>query len=318
MKNTPNISVLLPVFNGAKFIRFAIESVLNQTWPDYEIIVVDNLSNDETCDEVKKINDRRIRLIQEKKHVSIYENFNRAASYARGCFLKFLCADDELMPSNLRSLIQLLTSNPSVSLVTSSRIRIDEFGNQHGIMQFFRKTGVISTSDALQYIAEYGNFIGEPTTTMVRKASFERHNGFSIHLKQLGDMDLWCRLLTDGDLYYHPIPLSKFRCHKGQLSVFNKNDPNIWIIDEIVLSQSVIQLARRIGMSSATQKLMQDLFAARLLRITITAYFRRPIRLIDSARLLLRCTQVSVLFRGLLYNILKLFSKSGIPMKKRR
>jgi|WetSurMetagenome_2_1015567.scaffolds.fasta_scaffold02456_9 glycosyltransferase involved in cell wall biosynthesis len=306
MNHGPEVSVITPVFNGARYIGHAVRSVLDQHFQDFELVVVDNKSGDGTIEEVLGFTDPRIRLYREESHVSIYENFNRAASYARGNYLKFLCADDELTPTNLGTLLSILKGNPSVKLATSSRLLIDRLGNQLGVKQFHKQHGMIRGRAALRYVAEYGNFIGEPSTTLLRKADFVTHGGFSVQYHQVGDLDLWCRLLAEGDLYYLPAPLSRFRHHSAQLTAAHKYKPKIWILDEIHLSRQISHLFIRFKSSSVDQRCIQRLFAARLLRTILLTYAGSPIQFTLSVTYLIAHLPARSILSGVYENFRKL------------
>lgn len=314
MNHRPLVSVVVPVFNGAAYIAAAVCSVLDQEFRDFELIVVDNRSDDSTVEIVRGFGDPRIRLHAEEVHLSIYENFNRAAAYARGEFLKFLCADDELTPTHLSTLLPVLRTHPGVSLATSSRLRIDDRGRPAGVLLFPHRRGFIGAGDCYRYVAEFGNFIGEPTATLMRKADFDRHQGFSRRYRQVGDLDLWCRLLSAGGLYYHPPALSKVRRHRGQLTRAHRLQPEIWICEDILFYQRLTSLSAKVDLPFASRKRLLGLFTARLLRTCVRSYAATPRELIRAAAYIAALLPRSAVPAGVFENGRQLAAWVGRPI----
>ncbi|MCU0560206.1 MAG: glycosyltransferase [Desulfobacterales bacterium] len=314
MDHRPLVSVIIPVFNGAAYIASAIRSVLAQKFRDFELIVVDNRSDDGTVEIVRRFDDPRIRLHAEAVHLSIYENFNRAAACARGEFLKFLCADDELAPAHLSTLLPVLQAQPGVSLATSSRLRIDERGRPAGVLLFPHRRGLIGAGDCYRYVAEFGNFIGEPTATLMRKADFDRHQGFSPRYRQVGDLDLWCRLLSEGCLHYHPEALARIRSHCKQLTRLHSRQPEIWIRDEILFFQRLTPLFLNVELPGIARKRLLKLFTARMLRTGIMSYAGSPRQLVRAAGHLANLLPRSAVLAGVFENGRKIAALAGRPI----
>ncbi len=121
----PAVSIGLPVYNGARFISKAIDSVLAQEFEDFELIIVDNASTDETVEICAGYADRdqRIRLVQNEVNVGAAPNFNKAFHLARARYFKWLAHDDWIEPAYLGQCFEVLESRPDVALC-HSRTRI--------------------------------------------------------------------------------------------------------------------------------------------------------------------------------------------------
>jgi glycosyltransferase involved in cell wall biosynthesis len=123
------VSIVTPVFNGERYLAPCIESVLAQSFTDWEYLIVDNCSTDRTREIAARYAalDKRIRLIESSVHVPVTASFNRAAKHAskEARYLKYLCADDLLFPDCLRSMVALAETRPSVALVGSYKIHGD-------------------------------------------------------------------------------------------------------------------------------------------------------------------------------------------------
>jgi glycosyltransferase involved in cell wall biosynthesis len=127
---TPRISVGLPVFNGEKYLKEAIESILAQTYVDFELIISDNASTDFTkniCQEYAEIDDR-VRYYRNKKNIGAPRNYNRTFSLSRGEYFKWASHDDVLAPEYLRKCVSVLDNDPSIVLCHSRTARINEQG----------------------------------------------------------------------------------------------------------------------------------------------------------------------------------------------
>lgn len=239
MSNKPIISIVIPVYNGAKYLRQAIDSVMFQTWQDFELIIVDNASSDKTLEVSNSYNDSRVSVYSETDHLPIYANFNRAASYASGKYIKFLCADDLLLPLSLETLVTSILKDPHIGLVTSQRIAIDAAGKHLRLLYLEHRGGLISGKEALQLVSKLNNFIGEPSCVLIDKEIFTSLGGFDNRFCQLGDLHLWCRILSTNDLYYIQTPLSCYRLHTDQLTHHNLRNMRLrlredrWIRDTL-------------------------------------------------------------------------------------
>jgi len=211
------VSVLIPSFNYGRFIEEAIESVLSQSFKDFELIVVDNNSSDNTKEilEAYLKTDSRISYYCNEKNIGAQANFNQALLLARGDYIKFLNADDKLHTECLEKFVEVLDNNADVSLVTSKRIL---FGEKTSLFTppF---TGKVDGFDAIFHALKSKNWIGEPTTVMFRRKNLNL-GLFDISLLMFADLDMWLRQLQVGDLYIVDEVLSYFRIHKEQATVY--------------------------------------------------------------------------------------------------
>lgn len=211
--SNPKVSVLIPAYNYAQYLPEAIDSVLAQTYVDFELIVVDNCSTDNTEEIVNKYakNDARVKFVQNQENIGMYRNYNQALLYASGEYIKFLNADDKLAPTLLEKFVSILENNHDISIVTSYR---QFFGSKNDILQP-RYKGRIEAKTAILASLKHGNWIGEPTTVMFRRSNLNL-GLFDISLLMFADQDMWLRHLRVGDLYVIDEVLSFFRIHDTQ------------------------------------------------------------------------------------------------------
>ena len=225
MENLPLISVVIPTYNYAHYIGEAISSVLQQTFADFELIIVDDNSSDNTDEVVAKfLSDNRVSYYKNRNNLGLVGNFNKCLEYAQGKYIKYLLADDKLDPSVLEKMIPVMESNPNISLITS-------YNAMFGLKTKTRTLPFKGLQDGKKVIYEClkdgtGNWIGEPTIVMFKKADL-RVGKFSNKYTCLVDLEMWLRLMMVGDLYIVPEVLSYFRHHPKQAS--SKTNVQNWI-----------------------------------------------------------------------------------------
>src|SRR5690349_8083201 len=118
--SSPNVSVLVPTYNYARFLDKAIQSVLRQTYKNFELIIVDDNSTDDTDQVVQKyLADERVSYHKNSSNLGLPGNWNKCLSLAKGTYIKFLMADDEFHPTMLEKFTAILDQFPCVSIVTS-------------------------------------------------------------------------------------------------------------------------------------------------------------------------------------------------------
>ena len=218
----PRVSVGIPVYNGEKFIGTAIESVLTQTWADFELYVIDDASTDGTLDRVRRFNDPRLRIIINETNVGHEGNWNRVVREARGEFIKLLPCDDVLHPDCLRKQVEIFDNpaNSSVVLTCCSRNIIDTNGRILIKRSFRNRRGRIQGLRAVRESVRSGtNLIGEPGAVLMKSDILPRAGLFSAADFYVIDLDLWARILLYGDLFVLPEPLCSFRVASGSASI---------------------------------------------------------------------------------------------------
>ena len=217
----PAVSVCVPAYNAGRFIGVAIESVLAQDFTDFELVVVDDASTDDTVQVVRRFSDARIRLLLNERNLGLAGNWNRAVGSAQGRYVKLLCQDDLLRPGCLAAQAAVLDdpANAGVSIVCAHRDIIDESGRVIVRDRGIRASGRVAGRDALRRIARAGtNPFGEPAAVIFRADAFTRAGGFDGRSAYMIDLDLYARLLLHGDLFVIPRPLAAFRISRGALS----------------------------------------------------------------------------------------------------
>lgn len=220
--NIPKISVCIPTFNGADYLRQAVESVLVQNNQNYEIVIVDNSSVDHTVsviEDLKKKSDGRIHFYQNNKNIGLAANLNKCLEYAQGEYIKFLCVDDLLLPECLEKMSAALDIHQSVTLVCGGRIYINEANEKLGFKRYASKSIIVPGNKAISRCLYGKCYIGEPSAVMFRKKDLTGF--FREDLPQLMDMEMWFQLLENGELLSIENPLCSIRLHSEQMTYKN-------------------------------------------------------------------------------------------------
>jgi len=214
MSSAPVVSLCIPVYNTERFIAAAVMSALSQTYQDVEVVIVDNASTDTTPQILAGFTDPRIRVSRNDENIGAAGNFNRAVSLARGRYLKVLCADDVLYPSCLEKQVAVLEADArgEIAMVGCARDIIDYRGKRWLRRGFPGRAGRIEGRTAIGMTVRSGtNIFGEPAAILVRTETARAAGAFDPRYGFCLDLDLWCRLLRDGDLYMIDEALCGFR-----------------------------------------------------------------------------------------------------------
>lgn len=222
--NPPTLSVLLPTYRYARFLPEAIESVLAQDYADFELIVSDDASDDDSADVIRTYaaRDARIRAAIHRKNLGMVNNWNWCLREARGTYIKFLFGDDTLAsPRALSRMLGLLESEPRAALVASARVILNEASEQIDVWNELGPAGFYEGDRVIVACFQRDrNFVGEPSAVMFRRAAAQR--GFDASFRQLVDQEMWFHLLLGGGLVYTPETLCSFRQHPAQQTVVNR------------------------------------------------------------------------------------------------
>lgn len=130
--NQPLVTVFMAAFNGEAYIEKAIQSVLNQSFTDFELLIINDGSTDRTLDIVRKFTDPRIRLVHNDGNKGLTFTRNRGIEEAKGQYMAILDCDDLAMPDRLKAQTSFLNSNPEIAICGGQAITIDESGKQIG------------------------------------------------------------------------------------------------------------------------------------------------------------------------------------------
>lgn len=214
MEKTPKVSVLIPTYNYAFCLDETMQSVLNQTFQDFEIVIIDDGSKDNTDEVMEKyLSDPRISYHKNPVNLGLVANWNKCLSYARGEYIKFLCADDKFRSDLLEKFVAAMEENPNVSLVVSNKTM---FGKSSVTVELPLKN-LHRGRDIIYHTLKTKGWLGEPSSVMFRRSNLSVGT-FKTGLLWLPDWEMWIRQLTVGDCFIIPEPLVYIRNHGQQLT----------------------------------------------------------------------------------------------------
>lgn len=213
----PTVSVCIPVFNPENHLCSAIQSVLDQDYLDYELLVVDDGSKETPESVVKEFADPRIRFIRNEVNAGLPANWNRCIELSLGAYIALLHQDDVMRPGSLRKKVAMLELDASVGFVYSDIVAIDEKGvviGGHHIAQPNSRL-VLDGCDFYRMVAETGNPVA-CSSVIVRRNCYERLGGFDTSLPFATDLEMWLRIAAAYRVGFVAEKLTAQRNHAGQ------------------------------------------------------------------------------------------------------
>lgn len=216
----PRVSVVMPVYNYQNYVGFAIQSVLNQTYKDFELVITDNASTDRTEEAIKKFTDDRIRLFSLKINHGHSVGMNKCISEAKGEFIALLNADDTFYPEKLEKQVSILDKNPDVAAVFTYVQLMDGKGNDLADGQLYYTSESFKQPNKnrfewLRHFFFHGNCLCYPSA-VIRKQCLNEIGLLDPRFAQLVDFDLWLRVCMNYEIHIIPEKLVKFRVHPDQ------------------------------------------------------------------------------------------------------
>jgi glycosyltransferase involved in cell wall biosynthesis len=208
----PLVTVLLAVHDGAAYLRTALASVLGQTFPELELVVVDDASTDGTPEILAAIDDSRLRVLRNDVRLGLARSLNLGLDEARGAYVARLDADDVALPRRLELQLARIRSSPAVTIVGTAALELDREG------RVGRMHSMPAGRVRIRWAALFSSPFLHPTVLVERKALDRNGLRYDMSFEESEDFDLWSRLLefTDGDNL--PDPLVLYRVHAEQAS----------------------------------------------------------------------------------------------------
>lgn len=219
----PLVSVVIPAYNRPDTLKLAIESVLEQSYPNIEIIICDDSSDDRVKDMIETSFDSSILKYYKNERNLFLENWHKCYELATGEFINYLMDDDLFHKDKIKKMMYFFDEFDNITLVTSYRQTINESGE---FLSPLRATAKVFNETRILDGKLFGNIaltrclniIGEPTTVLFRKKDLTEKFGIyqGKQYSLINDMAAWLSLLSKGKAVYIPETLSYFRLHPNQ------------------------------------------------------------------------------------------------------
>ena len=214
MMRVPRVSVLMPSYNHAAYVKQAVESVLSQSFTDLELVITDDGSVDETVTIIEQFDDPRISLEVFKTNRGAAEATNRCLERARGEFIALLNSDDFFLPDKITLQMQQLSRHKDLAAVFSQACFVDDWGSAVAPERNpFASLFTTVLSDRYEWLNSFffnGNGLCHPTVLMRREVCDEL-GPYDVSLRQLYDFDMWVRLCARHQIAVMPEALLAYR-----------------------------------------------------------------------------------------------------------
>ena len=253
---TPVFSVIVPLYNTERYIEEALDSVIAQTYHDFEVVVVNDASTDTGPKIVEQYaaRDKRIRMITQENR-GLAGARNTGIRNARARYIALLDADDAFLPQKLEQHFKHLESNPHVGVSYAASVFMDDDSNLLNQRQVPR----IKHIDAEHILCR--NPVGNGSAAVIRRSTLDdvrfeldapegvRHCWFDENFRQSEDIEMWCRIATTTKWYFEGIDstLTRYRISTGGLSANVDKQFETWLTFRDKLSKSAPGLVERAG-----------------------------------------------------------------------
>lgn len=206
----PKVSVLMPVYNAERFLREAIDSILSQTFTDFELIIVNDGSTDKSEKIMREYSDPRIKYFKNEVNRGLIETRNTLINKAAGEYISFLDSDDVSVPDRLAIQTHFLDTNPDYAMCGSLGIMIDGDGNR------IKNMNLSCNWEEIKSTLLFTSTFIQSSITIRRNVLLE--NPYDGHFPVAEDYELWSRLSTKHKLKNIPLYLTKYRWHDTNIS----------------------------------------------------------------------------------------------------
>jgi glycosyltransferase involved in cell wall biosynthesis/SAM-dependent methyltransferase len=218
----PKVSVIIPSYNHEKYVAETIQSVLDQTYQDFEIVITDDGSTDGTVAEIRKFTDPRIRLFVFEKNQGASVAVNKCIAEAKGEYVALINSDDVFVPHKLEEQVKFLDEHPKIVAVFGYAQIIDEDGHDFTDKSHFYYNVFTQPNrtryEWLNHFFYHGNCLCHPSV-LIRKFCYNEVGLFNPRYANIPDFDFWIRLCMKYEIYIIPENLVKFRILKNTSNV---------------------------------------------------------------------------------------------------
>ncbi len=245
------ISVIMPVYNGALFLREAIESILNQSFSDFEFIIINDGSTDDSKGIIREyeLKDARIKFINQEQNSGLINVLNLGLSLSTGKYIARMDADDVSLPNRFASQAHFLDTHPEIGVLGSNVHSINSVGRRTS--NFINNPRLPQTSNQIKWSLCFSCCLMHPTI-MARRELLLNAGGYDKSAKHAEDYDLWVRLAPTTNFYNLPQKLLLLRRHETNITVIhidttivNSRQISNWYISTILdgkISQELVDI----------------------------------------------------------------------------
>ena len=184
MANNPRVTVLMPVYNSASHLVAALESILRQSWKDFEFLIIDDGSNDQSANIVHSFDDPRIRFVSNERNQGLIHTLNKGFDLARGTYIARMDADDISLPKRLERQVDFMDRNPGIGACGTW---VETFGERNDVWRY-----PVTSEDVHTHLL-FHSALAHPTVCL-RRAAFDKHGlRYDENYPHAEDFQLWQR-----------------------------------------------------------------------------------------------------------------------------
>lgn len=243
MLNEPLVSIILPVYNHQQYLQQSIDSVLTQTYQNWELIIADDCSSlkiQKLLEPYRSL--PKARILRNKKNLGLFPNLNQAIRQSKGLYVILLCSDDFLLPHCLDTSVNLIEANSGINMILTAFSMVNNNGIEIPSGSMYYHNLMISNSlqqlqprESVPLLLKWGSINGNLTGMCFTREIFEQVGGFREEWKHAGDWEWVYRVCAKNDILLSKIPIATVRSHDEQLSGVNfRNISNSLEVIEMV------------------------------------------------------------------------------------
>lgn len=243
MRRDPKVTVLMSVYNGERYLNEAVDSILSQTFTDFEFLIIDDASTDRTPEILRGYDDPRIRIVTNEENLGLTKSLNKGLALARGEYIARMDADDISAPERLEKQVSFLERNTDIGVLGTNVQYVDDFGNPLQILKW------PSCDSLIKWRLCFMNPLAHPSI-LIRRKLLTNIGGYNEEITFAQDYDLWGRLSLITQFGNHEEVLLHLRKTKENISFMKYNEQKMFshniskrVINNITgnnISQSVV------------------------------------------------------------------------------
>ncbi len=277
----PKVTFIVPCYRLAHLLPACIESILAQTYSDFEVLIMDDCSPDNTAEVAQSFRDPRVKHIRNEPNIGHLKNYNKGIDLAAGEYVWLISPDDFLRRRHvLEQYVDIMSTNPNVGYVFCPAMTFQD-GRDTELVAWSAHGTQNQIFNGREFLSKLllGNCVSAPTG-MVRKRCYNEISLFPLDLPNSGDWYLWCVFALHHDVAYFAEPMVCYRRHGDNMSEnLKRNDPSIIADDNIAVRWTIIDKAKVLKEHSVVLKCKDAIVSYYAALIANDLYETDPYRL---------------------------------------
>lgn len=244
---TPLVSFIVPCYNFGRFLPECIGSILHQTYRNFEILIMDDCSSDDTPEVAASFQDSRVSHVRNEVNVGHLRNYNKGLKMAHGKYIWLISADDYLRKSSaLERYVEFLEAHPQVGFAFSRGVSVED-GRETRVIGEWGENDLILEGHEFVCRALSEHMVVAPSV-IARKECYDKISAFPLDMPHRGDTYMWCRWALEVDVGYFADAMVSYRLHdRSMMSTLKEECPSLMIRDQITVYWRIKRLAEKAG-----------------------------------------------------------------------